>query len=561
MENLKKYFSETWIWVIIFSLPATFALFVPGYFGASDDLHIAWLYEMNQSISIGQIPPRFIPDLSFGFGYPLFNFLFPLPFYIGEIFHLIGFSFVDSIKAVFFLSIPLSALFMYLLLKEFTNKTLSFLGAVIYVYTPYRATDLYIRGAIGEIVSFAILPLLILAVIKLTSSNKYNLRWIGIGAVSFASLVLSHNITAYMFVPFLILLAILRLIFLPINRLKNLGQLFITFFLGLLISCYFWIPAIMESGLMKKDTVFNFVDHFPTLKQLITPYWGYGASVAGPYDGMSFFTGTMNLILFVTGLIFIIYFWKKFKLDQRVIIVWAITSILIAVFMMNFRSSFIWSNFPLIAYFQFPWRFLIIVTVTVPIFVIALDQFKQYKYIFIILAILTVGLNYHEFRPQDFLGRTDAYYLNRYIPKPSASAEYLTLQEEYLRLPKGVVRPDKNYPPVSISSGNVQIIKNDGLNVLFSTEATQTAVINYYKYNFPGWEAKIDKQPVKIVSGSPFSQITFEVPRGFHEVKISFGETNFKKALDIISLLSFILAIYLLISGKIWFMVDKWTRK
>ena len=32
---------------------------------------------------------------------------------------------------------------------------------------------------------------------------------------------------------------------------------------------------------------FVFVDHFPTLRQLITPYFGYGASVPGPGDGMS----------------------------------------------------------------------------------------------------------------------------------------------------------------------------------------------------------------------------------------------------------------------------------
>lgn len=535
------------IFIILFSLPATFALLVPGYFGASDDMHIAWLYEMNRAMMAGQIPPRFIPDLSFGFGYPLFNFLFPLPFYIGEIFHLIGFSFVDSIKAVFFISIPLSALFMYLLLREFTSKALSFLGAIIYVYTPYRATDLYVRGAIGEIISFAIFPILILTIVKLTvASNKFNYRWIGIGALSFASLVLSHNIAAYMFLPFLILLAFLRIIFLTSIRLKILSQILITLFLGLLISCYFWIPAIMESGLMKKDAVFNFIDHFPTIRQLITPYWGYGASVPGPYDGMSFFVGTINLLLFFAGLFLIIFFWKKYNKDQKILIIWVIISILIAVLMMNYRSVFIWDNLPLLLYFQFPWRFLMVITVMSSVLVVTLDQFRQYKYFFILLSMLTIILNFNKFRPHDFLGRTDSYYINRYIPIPIASQEYLTLQEEYLRLPKDtLMRPDRNYPLVSISSGNVKVIKNDGLNVIFSAEASSEAKINYYKYNFPGWEAKVDGQEVKILSGSPFSQISFTISSGSHEVNINFKETNFKKVLDFISFLALILAIYI----------------
>ena len=137
-----------WIFLILW-VPSVWALFVSGYYGASDDLHIAWLFELHKTLMMGQIPPRFVPDLSFGFGYPLFDFVFPLPFYVGEIFHLLGLNFVDSVKAVFFISVPLSAYFMYLFLRQFTSKSLSLAGAVLYVYTPYRAVDLSIRGAIG----------------------------------------------------------------------------------------------------------------------------------------------------------------------------------------------------------------------------------------------------------------------------------------------------------------------------------------------------------------------------------------------------------------------------
>src|SRR5258706_15575236 len=83
--------------ILLLSIPAFWALFVHGFYGASDDLHIAWLQQMDATIRAGQIPPRFVPALSFGFGYPLFNFVFPLPFYVAEIIHLLVLSFVDSI--------------------------------------------------------------------------------------------------------------------------------------------------------------------------------------------------------------------------------------------------------------------------------------------------------------------------------------------------------------------------------------------------------------------------------------------------------------------------------
>jgi len=174
VENL-NYFKKNILWLGlagILIIPAVWALLVPGFYGASDDIHIAWLFELHKTLMMGQIPPRFVADLSFGFGYPLFNFVFPLPFYLAEIFHLSGFSLVDSIKALFFITIPISGYFMYLLMRQFTNKDLSLVAAVLYIYTPYRSVDLYVRGAVGEIVSFMFLPLILLSVIKVSKSGN-----------------------------------------------------------------------------------------------------------------------------------------------------------------------------------------------------------------------------------------------------------------------------------------------------------------------------------------------------------------------------------------------------
>ena len=173
--------------ILVLSIPAVRYLFVNGYFGVSDDLHIGWLFEMDRVVKMLQFPPRYVPDLSFGFGYPLFSFVYPLPFYIAEIFHLVGFSLVNSVKLVFGLSIPLSMYFMYKLLREYTKEDFSLAGAVLYVYAPYRALEMFVRGTIGEIVAFVFFPLIILSVIK---KKPYIL------ALSLTGLILSHNIMA-----------------------------------------------------------------------------------------------------------------------------------------------------------------------------------------------------------------------------------------------------------------------------------------------------------------------------------------------------------------------------
>jgi hypothetical protein len=522
MEKIQKYIAKFILpIVLVFSIPAVWALFVPDYFGASDDLHIAWLYELSRSLSMGQFPPRFVPDLSFGFGYPLFNFVFPLPFYIGEIFHKLGLSLVDSVKGVFLLSVPLSMLFMYKFLKEHTGEILALAGAVLYVYTPYRATDIYVRGAIGEIFAFVFPPLIAYAVSKISKSKEK--RWIGILGIGVAGLVMSHNIMAYMFLPFLALFAIfLR---------KNLFRVLAGFILGALISLYFWLPAITESRLMKYGTGnFNFVDHFPTIRQLLTPYFGYGASVPGPGDGMSFFMGAVNILLIVSAVILI----KKAK----PVIYWSFLVMAISLFLMNFRSTFLWSNVPYLPYFQFPWRFLSLVAFATSILVVTFDKFKYGKQIGVLIIVLAIGLNFTAFRPQDFLGRTDAYYLNKYIPVPVASDEYMKTQEEYLRLPLFTIqRPAQTSPDI-------------GLKASFNLTLDEDSVFHYYKYNFPGWTAKVDGKETPITTGSPYGQITIDVPKGKHEILIEFKETKFRKILNVISLLAVVLATTIIVKGK-----------
>ncbi len=519
MEKVEKILSKySFLLILGLSIPAVWALFVHGYYGASDDLHIGWLYEMDRLINFGKFPPRFVPDLSFGFGYPLFDFVFPLPFYIGEIFHKLGLSFVDSVKAVFFLSVPVSMYFMYKFLKEHTSEILALAGAVLYVYTPYRATDIYVRGAIGEILAFVFPPMAAFAISKI--GKEKSKKWIGVLAFAIAGLILSHDIMAYMFIPFLALFALVQW--------KGLLRSIYGFILGLTVSVYFWLPALVESKLMKYGTGnFDFIDHFPTLKQLVTPYFGYGASVPGPYDGMSFFLGAVNILL----IIFAIFFIKKGK----PIIYWALFAISVSVFLMNFRSTFLWDHIPYLPYFQFPWRFLSLTTFATSVLVIIFDKFKFGKIVGFVIIFAAIALNFTDYKPHDFLGRTDTYYTNRYIPYPSASAEYLLTQEEYLRLPLATqTRPDKVSP-------------NQGIDATFNVNFPKETTFNYYKYNFPGWVAKVDSREVAITSGSPYGQIVFSVPSGTHKIDVTFQETTFRKVLDFISVAAVIAAIYLLI--------------
>ena len=535
--------------LLLLLTPAVLGLLHPGFFGASDDLHIAWLQQMEKTISLGQIPPRYVPDLSYGFGYPLFNFVFPLPFYLGEIFRLVGFSFTYSIKALFVVSLLGSGVAMFLLAKKLSNSLTGIAAAVLYVYTPDRSNDVYNRGALGESLAFIFMPLIIYAFVGLSQSKGFRemWRWVAIGGLSISGLILTHNIVSYMFLPLVFILGIF------LFR-KSLMRLLLVFLTGLLGSMYFWFPALVDSKLMHYETVFNFIDHFPTIRQLLTPYWGYGASVAGSYDTMSFFMGEVNILVIVLSFGFFLFSYKRLVARERLWWWWNMLIIGVSMVMMNYRSSYLWDHLPLIAYFQFPWRFLTVVTFATALLVVFISKFRFSRIIALLIIFLSIGLNYSRFEPHDYLLRNDDYFLGRYIPVPDPSELYKSLGEEYLRLPSTTkIRPLMLYPRIFPQNESIKVTELDSLTSIITTDSGIPMQLNYNKYNFPGWRGTIDGKLLPLTSGPPFGQIQFFVPSGTHTIRISFGETPLKVFFDIVS--------FGVMTGSLWYLVVEQRRR
>src|SRR3989338_1004644 len=107
--------------VLFLSLGTVLPLFHSGFFPMHDDTQVVRVNQMYKALSDGQFPVRWVSDLGYGFGYPIFNFYAPLPYYAGAFVNF----FTDSLSAtklMFFIGIILSGIFMYLLGKEISGE-------------------------------------------------------------------------------------------------------------------------------------------------------------------------------------------------------------------------------------------------------------------------------------------------------------------------------------------------------------------------------------------------------------------------------------------------------
>ncbi|MCX6705964.1 MAG: hypothetical protein NTV24_02555, partial [Candidatus Woesebacteria bacterium] len=364
------------IFIVIFAaLLAGRTLLTSGYFKMHDDLQMMRQLEMEKCFLDLQIPCRWIPDMGYGFGFPLFNYYPPLPYLVGELFRVVGFSFVDTAKLVFLISFIFSGITMYFFSKEFFGKVGGVLSSVFYIWAPYRAVDVYVRGAMNEAWAFIWFPVILLFSYKLlTVGQKPGRAKAGLVillSLSWVGLFLSHNLMVLIFTP---IFAIWCLFWLwrfkkPVSSIKYLVS---SSLLALGLTAFFTLPAILEQKYVQVDTLINgyyeYIAHFATLNQLfISRFWGYGPSVWMENDGMPFQVGHIHWILSLIILVVLVVLFLRKKLNPKLHTTYYILLFFIligwfAAFMAHSRSTFIWQVIPALKFVQFPWRFLTLVT-------------------------------------------------------------------------------------------------------------------------------------------------------------------------------------------------------
>jgi uncharacterized membrane protein len=146
--------------VLLLSSWAVGPFFHPGFFPIHDNTQVVRVQQMALALRDDQLPVRWVADLGYGFGYPIYNFYAPLAYYVGAFFNLIGFSALMGAKLMMILGVLLAGLFMYLLAREFWGEMGGIISGLFYVYAPYHAVDVYVRGAVAEFWAMAFLPIL-----------------------------------------------------------------------------------------------------------------------------------------------------------------------------------------------------------------------------------------------------------------------------------------------------------------------------------------------------------------------------------------------------------------
>ncbi len=512
-----------------------------------DDTQVGRVVVMGRALRNGQFPVRWVADLGYGYGYPLFNFYGPLPYYVGGFLYMAGVSGVIATKIMLVLGMVLAGVSMYAFIASVLGIPAGILSGVLYLYAPYHAVQVFVRGAAGELWALAFLPLIAWGIFRKKAV---------IGSIGLAGVILSHTVLGYVTVLWYIAGLFMYSIYLLLKKRLQfstslagrqvLNSQFSILFIGLSLSAFFWLPAAFEmrwtnvAGQIGPTA--NFRDHFVCPSQLWNSLWGFGGSVAGCVDGMSFKLGKLHLIVALLSLL--VWVWKR--TTPRKFMMLNIGVAAVSIFFMLKESQFLWEIVPFTSYIQYPWRYLtytIAGLAAVGGAFVLLSRKSLFRWgIALVLSGIMIFVNAKWFMPQSTYQRS----VSAFETDEELRFRVSKISDEYL--PPSIKRPNspQEVRKAAIVESPTYSIETDVDTEVYArlvVTSNNDTIVRIDRAYFPGWVYLVNGKltPPTIIDGLP----QLALVAGSSIIEMHFYNTFIRSLGNLISAVTLITLIYI----------------
>jgi hypothetical protein len=397
----------------------------------------------------GLMYPHWVQDANFGAGEPRLIFYPPVSWLLGGLLgSIVGWH---AAPVVFVLLALLGAgISMYLLAREWAPPDAATLAACLYIASPYAMFVAYERSALGELLASAWLPLMVLFALRRRSS-------IAALSLTVAALWLTNSPAAVIGSYLLAVLALAMWIAegRPWPALRAAGGMA----LGLGLAAFYIVPAAFEQRWVQINRAIN-----PGMRVEDSFLF---AHTANPFHDQVLRTASwIFLAELAVASLFAYLAWKK-QTGGRARI--AITASLPVILLLQLPvSDVIWKHTPHMKFLQFPWRWLVALSLVVCVLAgMTLDKLrpKASWCLLLIVAAMAIGGGLLFFQPCD-------------------DEDAVTAQVAGFRTGQGTQGTDE-YTPVGVDSGSVQ----QDLPMVRVLRAPEDDTADSAKGDNPDWRA------------------------------------------------------------------------
>jgi hypothetical protein len=612
--------------LLLVSLIAAGPLWGPGLLntrGGGDSPFLLFrTHQLAANLRAGVFPVRWMPHAAYGFGYPFFSYYAALPYYIAAAFTLIGLSSLAAIKLTQTLFFAAAALAMYRWAAGvLRSRPGAWLAAVAYTAAPFHIVNVYVRGdSLSEFAAFAFYPLILWGLDQLAAAPSS--RRLLLPVLAYAGLILTHNVSALIFSPFILLYVALQVLGFTIRSphhswgsiLFRSSWLVASLLLALLLSAWFWLPALAETGYVQLEAqtsgYFFYGNHFRG-SDLVQwhPLFDYTAS-----DHPSpFAMGALQAALTLTGVLVAVAGLVRPHLARRNTplrgdsaatqprpptstigisdlgfgvshLGFAVLGLLLTTWLITPLSRPLWEHLPLLPMVQFPWRFLSVQALFTALLAGALLAPSRHR----LSRANPTPLPWHRIRP----GLPTTWIVALTLGASLMAAALLGLRPAYLPISADEVTPER-LQLYELFTGNIgSTIRHEylprwvrprpytGPSLVWPDASPRAMVVSgelsgaertewrptrrawqvqagasgvqvaFPIAYWPGWRATVDGTPVKVEPAPGSGYLSLDIPAGAHDVEIWLGRTPLRLASELLSLATALVLLALALGAR-----------
>lgn len=562
--------------IIIFASYPLFTTFLT----EGDDLifHLLRIEGIAQGLLAGQFPVRIQPVQYRGYGYACSVFYGELLLYIPALLRLCGFTLQNAYKIFIILVNIATALIAYQSMKVIVkDKKIAMLCCMVYVLSPYRLANIYVRSAVGEYSAMMFWPMIAAALYRLYTADDKDSRefknvWVWL-VIGYSGLIQTHLLSCELaaVASVVVCLIMWRKTFTK----RILTELLKFFSVTILLNVFYLIPFlsfmirggvyITEYGASHAGTMQGNGLYPAHLFQLFVSgsgmAYGHGESTYSVL-GMSGEMGTtVGLALILGGLVFL-YLWISYyrQIKQQNLFRLTMGMTLAGFFSLYMATMYFPWDFltkylgSLVDNLQFPWRILSLGTL---FFTIALGGTlvlgnnlleKNFYYMIIgIISLFTVVTA--SYMLYDRLNTSKAVYVydgSSLAQKGTGSAdEYLLAETTPVQL--NVFEP--------MASENIRLTEYEKhyTNIYMTVQECENLDGQIYVplLGYPGYKA-VDRDGNKFsLTKAENGMLSVMIPAGYEgSIEVSFAGFWYWRAAEIISLAFFLVFLYYVIKSK-----------
>jgi len=538
------------LWLPLLVISATaFAVEIPFFFlgtpsGHDVEFHLySWLEVLSQWKQ-GIVYPRWAAMAHFGYGEPRFVFYPPASWAVGAALSAI-FPWTFAVDVYIWMVLVAAGISMFVLVRQWLPRRDAIFAAAFYAVNPYHLVIVYWRSAFAELLASCVLPLLLLMLLRAADGNRrvvvpLALLLAGAWLINAPAAVMIH----YSFGLLVVVLAWQRRS--PQHLLWGAAAVA----LGACLAAFYLMPAIYEQ---------RWVNIAEAISTGYRPQDNF-LFVHTPDAEHDAFNRLISWLALAEISVLLLAAWAARSLRKsnrelwNTLAAWAIacTVLLFPV------SSLFWKFAPKLRFMQFPWRWLLCLSVILSVFIaFGLRRWPGRVFVCVGAILLIVFSGYRIQRPwwedADDLQELRDNMVQQNTKQSNAGAVGYEGTDEYTPTGADSSATDKGARRVIVDGPEravIHLVQWDAESKELTAEMSAPAKLALHLFNYPAWKVEVNGRVVQTGTRESTGQMLVPVEAGPNRVQITFVRTWDRKVGGWISLVTALLVMLWVVAAK-----------